>query len=1106
MKMKMIVLAALIAALFATDVFPQGSVGLSPQKYVRDKQWQNVIDYGAKADGSTNDRAAIQSAIDALPDSGGVVFVPGTESFYRLDSAISVPSNVTLYGVGKASHLVLDTAARCNVIINADTTNGDTGIVITGLWIDGGQGSARLADYDSVTAHAGINAVQFKRAHKSIISGNFISRSAKDGIGLSNCTDIEVSGNQIWDCGEEGIAVAGTGSYGFSITGNHLVGQDTLYEDGSGQMGGAILCKAPNATISDNVIKRWGAGIDINWEGQDSLHTYSIEGNVFEEVVGSGIAMIGAHRGTIANNVFNDCRGFAIFLSRYIIANDTLFPKSITVTGNVVNNQQTHTGYSRAGYGVYADYGEDITISDNIFRELSGSGMYVRSGGAIITGNHITGAATSGILVDLAATPLPQAVVVTGNTADSCGGRGIYVSSNDSSNSHYVVCANNNAGWNTFDGIRLLNVSKSIIAGNVAHNNASSGIQVITGNDNAIYGNNCYGNTVYGMTVTGRRCTVFGNQLAGNTSGATSTPNSTSMWFGNKTNNDTTWHRIYRVVEFGSDFRANSAVNYLNADGSGGGEQCIIYMNGTDESIRFDAATDSRFEFSDNIYCEGLTINTMNFPTSDGSAGDQLTTNGSGGLSWTAAGGAAAGTADSIGVDTSGDGAIDAYIYSTAGAAAVVKEGSGITLTVDTDSMTIAAVINVADSSSLGAGVLKIVGDTIMHIVGTDTGRIYFASGEWTFDGPGSGPSYADSAGAIDTANATFQAYVTNHGAGETNTLSDSGTYNATSGFGQAAGKTGTALKVKGLLEGSGITITQSGDSANIIAATLGASISDAEVDNNITINGLTDSTTWNAVADDYAAGGWEDADVADNITITRSSDVDTTGTQIAAALAGRLKVDSAAAIRVDIRDTVNVMSLTHTDSVAAVRADIRDTIAVILPDSTAAVRADIRDTIAVVLPDSTAAIRADVRDTVAVILPDSTAAIRADIRDTIEVWRDTLQASFTVYSPADVNDTVTILSIGSLFAPSGITILSITVGVNDTSGTYALEFEEWGTTSDDRARIGYIDTVEVAVNSYQTTTTTFTDASIAAGNQIRIIIPSTTEDEIYGRIEYVKN
>jgi len=57
-------------------------------------------------------------------------------------------------------------------------------------------------------------------------------------------------------------------------------------------------------------------------------------------------------------------------------------------------------------------------------------------------------------------------------------------------------------------------------------------------------------------------------------------------------------------------------------------------------------------------------------------------------------------------------------------------------------------------------------------------------------------------------------------GTGEVNTFADTGTFDDTDGFGLAGGKTVTALKVKGLIEGTGITIAKSGDSA--LTVTLG--------------------------------------------------------------------------------------------------------------------------------------------------------------------------------------------------------------------------------------------------------------------------------------------
>jgi len=76
-------------------------------------------------------------------------------------------------------------------------------------------------------------------------------------------------------------------------------------------------------------------------------------------------------------------------------------------------------------------------------------------------------------------------------------------------------------------------------------------------------------------------------------------------------------------------------------------------------------------------------------------------------------------------------------------------------------------------------------------------------------------------------------------GGGEANTLADTGTFNGTEGFGMAGGKTGTALKVKGLIEGTGTIITPDGDSAYSIAPTLGTAVDGSELD-----TGLLDSIT----------------------------------------------------------------------------------------------------------------------------------------------------------------------------------------------------------------------------------------------------------------------
>jgi hypothetical protein len=84
--------------------------------------WFNVLDYGAKGDGTTNDTAAIQACInDAVAAGGGAVFLPtGT---YKITSAISVISNkISIYGEGADATVIQ--ALSCNGI-NIRTPSGD---------------------------------------------------------------------------------------------------------------------------------------------------------------------------------------------------------------------------------------------------------------------------------------------------------------------------------------------------------------------------------------------------------------------------------------------------------------------------------------------------------------------------------------------------------------------------------------------------------------------------------------------------------------------------------------------------------------------------------------------------------------------------------------------------------------------------------------------------------------------------------------------------------------------------------------------------------------------------------------------------------------------
>jgi len=61
-----------------------------------------VTDFDAKGDGSTDDTAAFQAALNVAAQRGGTVYAPAGS--YRIDGALDVPPGVTLRGVWEAPH------------------------------------------------------------------------------------------------------------------------------------------------------------------------------------------------------------------------------------------------------------------------------------------------------------------------------------------------------------------------------------------------------------------------------------------------------------------------------------------------------------------------------------------------------------------------------------------------------------------------------------------------------------------------------------------------------------------------------------------------------------------------------------------------------------------------------------------------------------------------------------------------------------------------------------------------------------------------------------------------------------------------------------------
>lgn len=108
--------------------------------------FNNVLDYGALGDGTTDDTAAIQAAIDAGGE-GGMTFLPNPSVAYLVSAPLQLPAYHTLMGANQyRTILKLADASNVNVIESeAVGVSRDDQILIMNLRIDGNRANQTTA-------------------------------------------------------------------------------------------------------------------------------------------------------------------------------------------------------------------------------------------------------------------------------------------------------------------------------------------------------------------------------------------------------------------------------------------------------------------------------------------------------------------------------------------------------------------------------------------------------------------------------------------------------------------------------------------------------------------------------------------------------------------------------------------------------------------------------------------------------------------------------------------------------------------------------------------------------------------------------------------------
>ena len=92
-------------------------------------EYADAKNFGAKADGQTDDTKAIQKALNAAAEKGGICFLPA--GIYRLDSELVVPAGVSLNGQGETSpHPFTPTGTVLNIFGGKGDVNAPPAITL----------------------------------------------------------------------------------------------------------------------------------------------------------------------------------------------------------------------------------------------------------------------------------------------------------------------------------------------------------------------------------------------------------------------------------------------------------------------------------------------------------------------------------------------------------------------------------------------------------------------------------------------------------------------------------------------------------------------------------------------------------------------------------------------------------------------------------------------------------------------------------------------------------------------------------------------------------------------------------------------------------------
>lgn len=361
---------------------------------------QTIADRFVNLNGS-EDAKDIQSAIDSLPATGGIVVI--RSGFYDLNGkSIVVKSNLKLIGEGIDQTTVrlyptihdqtmpIEDAITSNTAVANLSIEGFTliqnvvavghhgGIILRGsdnynitiknMKITDVSGPAVGLSYytnllvENCQIERAWTGITFSNGKNALIRGNTVSNTVGDGIFPQlYAENVTIENNYLRNIGDTAIDVAGQASLGLHSEKNIIVKNNTIVN------GTVRVTNALDVQIINNSIQYGEINVD---GGQGTPANVMVHGNQVVSRGRAGIAFLGAANSSAENNIIIMEAPTPEVKQSGIIA-------AIWGTGLINNNTIVNAANYGINFGGWAlGNGNNITISNNIIQSFGEFGVY----------------------------------------------------------------------------------------------------------------------------------------------------------------------------------------------------------------------------------------------------------------------------------------------------------------------------------------------------------------------------------------------------------------------------------------------------------------------------------------------------------------------------------------------------------------------------------------------------------------------------------------------------------------------------------------------------------------------------------------------------------